>query len=129
MRKLVTAMAVAAWTLSPLAAHAQDANPHNGTWRAAFESNSGAAREGTVVIKDQGGTWDMLMQARNNPCVGRAYPVAVQKATADELVFEIQRSKALAGCKDGSATLRRAADGSLEGEFDEGRKIRLTREK
>lgn len=121
-------LACIALTCLPLAAIAQDANPHNGTWRAAYENARGGVGEGTVVIRDQGGTWDMLTQSRSNPCIGRAYPVAVQKASADELVFEIQRSKTLAGCKDGVATLKRAADGGLEGVFDEGRKITLTRE-
>ena len=99
---------------------AQEPNPYNGTWRAEFESQRGGKMEGTVLIKDQGGTWDMLTSARNNPCVGRAAPIAIQRATADELVFEIKRSQALQGCKDGLATLKRSDDKTLQGEFDEG---------
>ncbi|MBY0420311.1 MAG: hypothetical protein K2W88_19845, partial [Pararheinheimera sp.] len=88
----------------------------------------GAKMEGAVVIKDQGGTWDMLTSVRNNPCAGRAAPIAIQRMTADELVFEIKRSQALPGCKDGLATLKRSDDKTLEGEFDAGRKLKLVRQ-
>lgn len=110
------------------AATAQETNPYNGTWRAEIEGLKGAALEGTVIIKDQGGTWDMLIRVRNNPCIGRAVPISIQRASADELVFEISRSKALPGCKDGLATLKRVDDKTLQGEFEEGRKLRLVRQ-
>lgn len=110
------------------AAIAQDANPFNGTWRASFETKKGTGREGKVVISGQTGTWDLALQAGSNPCVGRAFPLAVQRATNEELVVEIQRSKALAGCKDGQATFRRVDDKTLQGEFDGGRKITLMKE-
>jgi hypothetical protein len=108
---------------------AQETNPYNGTWHAEFESAAqGAKLEGTVVIKDQGGTWDMLARKGNNPCVGREVPITMQKASADELVFEINRSKALPGCNDGIAKLKRTDDKTLEGVFDKGRKIKLIRQ-
>ena len=114
--------------LCAAAVAAQEPNPYNGTWRAEYASQQGAAREGTVVIKDQGGTWDMAGTSRGNPCIGRAVPISIQRATADELVFEISRSKALTGCKDGVATLKRTDEKTLQGEFDEGRKIKLVRQ-
>ncbi|MFZ2652083.1 MAG: hypothetical protein WA210_18450 [Burkholderiaceae bacterium] len=111
-----------------VAAIAQEVNPYNGTWRAEFESAQGAKLEGTVVIKDQGGSWDMLVRKGSNPCVGREAPITVQKATADELVFEINRSKVIPGCNDGLAKLKRTDDKSMEGVFDKGRKVKLIRQ-
>jgi hypothetical protein len=107
---------------------AQEPNPYNGTWRAEFENQRGTKLEGTVLIKDQGGTWDMLTSAKNNPCVGRAAPITIQRASADELVFEIKRSQALHGCRDTQVVLKKFDAKTLEGVFDEGRKIKLVRQ-
>lgn len=106
---------------------AQGTNPYDGSWRAQFETDKGEVREGDVTIKGQGGSWDFLHQVRGNPCAGRAYPLKVQSATAEELVVAIERAKTLAGCKDGMAKFKRVSDTVLEGEFDNGRKIKLTR--
>jgi hypothetical protein len=103
------------------------ANPYDGDWRAQFETDKGETREGDVTIKGQGGSWDFLHQVRGNPCAGRPYPLTVQTATAEELVVAIERAKTLAGCKDGTAKFKRVSDTVLEGEFDNGRKIKLTR--
>lgn len=110
-----------------LAAQAQESNPYNGTWKAEYTNRNGATREGKVVISDRTGTWDMAVQRGNNPCAGRAYPIAVTVANATELSFEISRAKTLAGCKDGSASLKRVDDKTLEGEFDDF-KLRLVRQ-
>ena len=110
-----------------LAAQAQEPNPYNGTWKAEYTTRSGASREGKVVISDRTGTWDMAVQRSNNPCTGRAYPIAVIVANASELSFEISRAKTLVGCKDGTATLKRVDDKTLEGEFDDF-KLRLVRQ-
>ena len=117
-------LALAAWVAS---AHAQEVNPYNGTWKAEYTGRAGGSREGKVVIQDKVGTWDMAVQRSSNPCLGRAYPIAVTAATASELSFQIQRAKTLAGCKDGSATLKRIDDKTLEGEFDDV-KLRLVRQ-
>lgn len=107
---------------------AQQPNQYNGTWRVEFDSKKGVAREGTVVIKDQGGTWDVLHQKKNDPCAGRAAPISIQRVTEDELVFEISTSKALTGCEDRVVKLRRTDEKTLQGAIDDGRKIRLVRQ-
>jgi len=122
MRTLLLTMTV--WTATALA---QGANPYEGSWRAQVETDKGEMREGDVAIKGQGGSWDFLHQVRGNPCAGRAYPLTVQSATAEELVVAIDRAKTLAGCKDGTAKFKRVSDTVLEGELDNGRKITLTR--
>jgi hypothetical protein len=113
---------------SAATALAQQSNPFNGTWGVEFDSKKGAAREGTVVINDQGGTWEVLNHKKNNACAGRAAPIAIQRATDEELVFEISMSKALTGCKDKIATLKRADDKTLQGELDDGRQFKLVRQ-
>lgn len=106
---------------SATAPRAQDTNAYVGTWRAEFKTSAGAMREGKVVISEKSGSWDMALQNRGNPCVGRAYPISIISATADELSFSIDRAKTLAGCPDGLAKLKKVDDKTLEGEFDQTR--------
>ena len=107
--------------------HAQEANPHIGTWKAEFTTKNGVSREGKVVISDKAGTWDMAIQIRNNPCAGKVYPITVLTASASELSFEINRAKTLTGCSDGLAKLRVIDDRTLEGQVDE-TKLKLIRQ-
>ena len=107
---------------------AQEANPYDGRWQASFESKKGVGREGTVVIAGKEGTWEILNKKKNNPCAGRSMPIAIERVTKEELVFTINRSKTLTGCKDSIANFKRADDKTLEGEFDGGHRVTLTRE-
>jgi len=131
-RQLPRASGADGWLLAaalaaPLAAAAQGANPYNGTWRAQFERRgTGWSAEATLVIADRHGTWQMTSSHRNNPCMGREYPVSIRRATARDLEFEIQRSKVLAGCDDELAVLERVDENTLRGEF-EGRRLNLIR--
>ena len=122
------------WVILGLALNAQavlaeDANPYSGTWDAKLISKKGEHRSGQVILTDTGGTWDFDWQSPNNPCVGKRSPVAVQRVSPDELVFEVQRSKALKGCKDSIATMKRVSETTLQGELDDGRKLTLIRKK
>ncbi len=119
----------AALLLIATSAPAQEANPHAGTWRAEFLAQRGTPLGGKVVMGDKDGTWDLETRAKNDPCAGRAAPIAVQRATADELVIEVSRSKSLAGCRDEVVTFKRMDDKTLEGTFGStDRKIKLVRE-
>jgi hypothetical protein len=106
---LQVATAAAAITLSFNAVG--QSNPHNGTWHASFKTANGLPRDGTVVVNDNAGSWDMNVQSRNDPCVGRKFPIAVQKATEDELVLVVEGSKALRGCQDTELDFK-AVDGT-----------------
>ena len=106
---------------------AQTENPHNGKWTVSFDGRKTADLDGTVVISNDGGTWDVVAHSRTNPCVGRAYPISVQKASADELVFTVNRAKTLAGCKDSTYTFRKVDDRTMQGELGSGRAASLTR--
>ncbi len=106
---------------------AQAPTTYDGKWKAEYTARNGVARDGTVVIADRGGRWQMDVQQRNNPCAGREAPIAVTEATETTLRFVIQRSAVLTGCKDGNAQLQRVDDRTLTGEFD-GMALRLVRE-
>jgi hypothetical protein len=125
MNRIRFAFLVAAALTGPIAA--QTGNPYNGKWTVSFDGSRTADLTGTVVIQDDGGTWDVLAKASKNPCVGRAYPISVQKAGADELVFTVNRARTLAGCKDSTYTFKKLAEGNLKGELGDGRAAMLTR--
>lgn len=108
-------------------AFAQPANPYNGTWTVSFDGNKTADLEGTVVVDDGGGTWKVTARARKNPCVGREAPITVQTASPEELVFEVNRSKVLTGCKDWTMKFKKVDDKTLTGEFTDGRAVSLIR--
>ncbi|MDM0117734.1 hypothetical protein QTI66_37145 [Variovorax sp. J22R133] len=107
---LDVALLAAASMLAAAGARAQS-GAHEGSWQATFKTERGAERDGTVVIKGDAGTWDMNSQNRNDPCVGRQYPIAIKKASADELEFVVMREATLAGCKDTTMRLK-STDGT-----------------
>jgi hypothetical protein len=107
---------------------AQDGNPYSGTWKMSLVNKKGEHRKGAVNIADQEGTWDIDYQSVKDPCVGIRAPIVINSVSADELVFEIVRSRSLKGCKDSIATLKRVDDTTLQGALDDGRTLTLTRE-
>lgn len=106
---------------------AQMENPYNGKWTVSFDGKKTADLDGSVVIKGDGGTWDMVAQGRKNPCIGREFPITVRKASSDELVFTVNRAETLAGCKDSTYTLKRVDDKTMKGELADGRVMSLVR--
>lgn len=118
------------WVLLPIGhAHAQSPpNAYNGTWALGMDGSRTVDMEGTVVVKDEGGTWRVLARSRGNPCVGREAPIAVKSATETELVFEVNRSQVLAGCRNWTMRFRKLDDKTLTGQLTDGRVVTLTRE-
>ena len=121
--KLALILAVA---LAP-AAFAQTANPYNGSWKISFDAEQISNLEGTLVVKDDGGTWKVTARARNDPCIGREAPIAVTTASAEELAFAVHRSKVLAGCPDWTMKFKKVDDATLKGTSGDGRVFLLTR--
>ena len=103
--------------LVPLTAAAQAANPWDGTWKVSFKTERGIDRDGTVTVAGSAGSWDLNVAQRSDPCAGRAYPIEVQQATAEQLVFKVMRSTALAGCQDNTMRLKPTDANTLEGTF------------
>jgi len=112
--------------LSP--ANAQAQNPYNGTWKVSFDGKTIVNLEGTVVVKDDGGSWKVVAKMRSNPCVGREAPIAVTVASADELVFTVNRLQVLTGCRDWTMKFKKVDDRKLAGIWTDGRVVLLARE-
>lgn len=107
---------------------AQADNPFDGSWIVSADGKKIADMGGSVVINGDSGTWDIVADARKNPCIGRKYPITVQNASADELVFTVNRASTLIGCKDSTYTFKKVDDKTLKGELGAGRAVSLTRQ-
>lgn len=121
-------VALSAVFLVSEAAVAQADNPFNGGWTVSFDGKKIADMSGSVVINGDSGTWDIVGEVRKNPCIGRKYPITVHKASADELVFTVNRAASLIGCKDSTYTFMKVDDKTLKGELGAGRAVSLTRQ-
>ena len=102
-------------------------NPYNGTWTVSFDGRRTADLEGTVVLKDAAGTWEVLARSAKNPCVGREAPITVRTASAGELICEVNRSKVSTGGKDLDDEIEEVDDKALTGELSDGRAVWLVR--
>ena len=59
---------------------------------------------------------------------GREAPITVKTASAEELVFEINRSKVLTGCEDLTMKFKKVDGTTLSGKTRAGAVILLTRQ-
>jgi hypothetical protein len=109
------------------AAFAQTANPYNGTWAILLEGFERAKVEGTLTVKDEGGTWSTTASARLDPCIGRDTPITVQAAAAEELAFKVNRSQVLTGCPDFAFKFKKVDEKTMKAELTGGRSVTLTR--
>ena len=127
--KLLTLAFIAAISLCGLSpAHAQ-ANL-DGRWRVTFSNEGSDYREAELVLKGEGGNWMTYGRAnkdKKDPCIGRQLPVTTTVSSTTEVNLQINASKALEGCKDRTATLRQIDQNTLEGEFENGRPLKLIR--
>lgn len=121
-----TTLALLMFALSP-AVPAQTANPHNGTWKVLLEGFPVPGLQGTVVVKDEGGTYTMTSSSRTDACVGIGAPITVQAASPDELVFKVNRSKVLTGCSDFTWKFKNVDDKTMKAQLTEGLSVTLTR--
>ena len=122
--KTIEWLVIGALLTSPITL-AQEPNAYVGTWDVRMESKKGGALDGKVILQDQEGTWDIYWSNPNDACTGLKAPIVVISTSTDELVFEILKSKAMRGCSDDVATLKRVNDTTLQGELGDGRKLTL----
>ncbi len=120
-------MALVAALIGTGLAFAQSANPYNGEWTITFDTPMTASVRGAILIKDEGGTWDIVARSAKNPCLGREYPITIDKAAPDELTFTVQRAKTLTGCTDSTYTFKKIDDKTLKGEVGGGRPAVMVR--
>jgi hypothetical protein len=120
---------VSVW--APVAA--AQGNSYNGTWSASWTAPNVGPAAATLVVQDQGGSWQQLNAAAGslNPCLTRPHPISVTATSSDELQFVVSRSKTISTCTDMSFKVKRSGD-KLEGEFDTGstgkRQVTLTKQ-
>lgn len=106
---------------------AQDVASLAGTWSGAFALPSGQSREAKIVITGETGTWQTNARNRENPCIGREFPLDVLNVTPTSFDLAVNSSKSLSGCPDGKFQLKRVDDKTYEGQFADGRKLVLSR--
>jgi len=124
--------AVAAALLLALVVGRAVAEPEpSGTWRATFSTQDSARRQATLTIDDMTeGTWITLAQenpSRREPCAGQKFPVTLAGGGTSTVTLVIAASKVNAKCPDRSARLTVVDVDTMEGEFSNGKVLRLER--
>jgi hypothetical protein len=69
----------------------------------------------------------MTASSRTDACIGREAPITVQVASAEELVFKVNRSQVLTGCPDFVMKFKKIDDKTMKAELPGGRSATLTR--
>ena len=115
-----------------LAATTAHAEPElNGKWKATFATESDDGREADVVIDGLSGNWTTLARPgkdKKSPCVGRSMPITLADSGSSAVSLSIEETKAVPGCKDRKAKLTIVNEKTLEGEFSNGRAIKMVRQ-
>lgn len=109
---------------------AQGPTTYDGKWSATYLADNGSTREAELVVSGSGGSWTLFVrgtQAKNNPCLGREHSITVQSSSPSEMKFTVDASKTLSGCKDSSVTVKSIDAKTLEGQFGDGRALKLVR--
>jgi hypothetical protein len=114
------------WMLTGVAI-AQGDPSLNGDWVAKFPSLTGRPAQVNVKIDGSVGTWQSTAQSPNNPCLGRKYPLSVAVTDPDRVTLTVNGSQALTGCEDFKLELKRVNATTFESQFQDGRKVLITR--
>jgi hypothetical protein len=102
----------------------------DGTWEVTFSTRDTETRQAVVRITGAEGTWTTTPQGgkeKNDPCVGRAFPLSVTSAEAGRVVLDVAFSKVIAGCKDRTVTGQLVTPALLEGKLENGKPLRMVR--
>ena len=109
---------------------AQQSNSLLGKWSGTMSTAGGGELVVELSLSETAGTWRFVPrgnQARNNPCIGKDFPVAVTSQSAKELKFEVRGASVIQGCINAAAVLDAVDDKRLEGTLDDGRVVKLAR--
>ena len=106
---------------------AQTLGSLQGKWSGKTESQVGGELAVELVIAESKGTWRFIPRGtqRNNPCLGKDFPVSVISQSSTELSIEITGSSVMQGCSDFSATLKSAMESHLKANFPAGGTLAL----
>lgn len=110
---------------------AQDGAPLSGSWYGEIQLPGGLTAEVQMRVQGPaGGTWTVTPRADRpgmpNPCLRRPLPLAITEAEG-AIKLHIQAAREVKGCNDGRATLKRIDERHLEGNFADGRPLKLAR--
>jgi hypothetical protein len=100
----------------------------DGTWDVTFSTRDTETRQAIVVITGSEGTWTTIAQQRkerNDPCVGRSFPLTVAVADQKQIVLEVAFAKVIAGCKDRTVTGQFESAGVVVGKLENGKPLRM----
>lgn len=103
---------------------------HSGVWRATYATESAEQRQATLVVDMTATTWTSLPQDGGTPpdrCAGRPFPVTLFDSGSSTVSLSVAASTVDPQCQDLKARLTVVDANTLEGEFENGRIVRLER--
>ena len=83
-----------------------------------------------VEVAASTGTWKTVPQRgkeKNDPCVGRPFPLKVASPSNSDIVIEVSFSSVVPGCKDRTATGKLVGPNVIEGKLENGKQLRMVR--
>lgn len=120
-------LVAALWAFACTPARAEPES--SGSWRALFSTDTAERCEAQLVVDIDRGTWTDSpgCRAASDACSGRPLPLTLVGSGSSTVTLSIQASKADRRCADRKARLTVVDFDTLEGEFDDGRVLRLER--
>jgi hypothetical protein len=110
-----------------LSALAQAPASYDGKWTVTWQTARGYQHTAELDLSAGGGSYvNTSPGSREEPCLSKAHPVTIEKATEEELVVAINQSQTMAGCPNNRLTLKKTAAARFEGKFAGGTKVVVT---
>ena len=111
---------------------AQGTSVYDGTWSATFPDKAGGEREAALELQGTSGTWLLYPRGgkgkdRKDPCQGRPFAVTVQSSSPTKMKLSIDEADTILGCGDRNVTLTPIDEKNLQGQFGDGRVLKLVR--
>ena len=103
---------------------------HSGVWRATYATETAGHRQATLVVDRTATSWTSLPQYGSTPqdrCAGRPFPVTLFDSGSSTVSLSVIASTVDPQCQDLKARLTVVDANTLEGEFEDGRIVRLER--
>lgn len=116
-----------------ISAGAQDVG-FKGKWSGPLAGLFGYELITELVLNDSSGTFRMFPPVgagrigKNNPCLGREFPVVVVSKSPSDLILNINGSQVMGGCIDLGASLKIVNTNTLEGSLTDGRVLKFSRQ-
>ena len=124
MKRLLISLSV----LASLACNAQqDTTSYDGEWVAEWKTVAGRPASASLVLRNGAGTWQVRVFGRvEDPCVKVAAPAKLD-LSEEQLYLAIDPSAVISGCPNSRLKLGKPGEGSLRGNWSDGREVVLTK--